>query len=273
MADDDWTFVPRKKQGRVAQKSPVSHTPVSIKDATLEDIAREYGVKSRIWKRSEARQQLQRTLAHLKPDAGWKIQTAVCLGTGSFTRDNFDCRKRTMEQFAMFVDTIDYLRDIGEHIGDIYVQEGWYNELDKKFLKTLGMIVPEMKPGSYPIPDCGPATKYFGPNTFVCELYIEHSEGTIRTLTQSQVPLLMSTSRRMCEKPVEPPVVEAAASVGLSALMLATCVPANAKNRNITVPTNSAKAETMSIVMSVYHLGVRVIQATYELEGHCSSNR
>lgn len=200
MADDDWTFVPRKKQGRAAQKSPVSHTPVSIKDATLEDIAREYGVKSRIWKRSEARQQLQRTLAHLKPDAGWKIQTAVCLGTGSFTRDNFDCRKRTMEQFAMFVDTIDYLRDIGEHIGDIYVQEGWYNELDKKFLKTLGMIVPEMKPGSYPIPDCGPATKYFGPNTFVCELYIEHSEGTIRTLTQSQVPLLMSTSRRMCTR-------------------------------------------------------------------------
>jgi hypothetical protein len=148
MADDDWTFVPRKKQGKATPRSTISHTPLSIKDATLEDIAREYGVKSRIWKRSEARQKLHRTLSHLKPDSGWQIQTAVCLGTGSFTRDNFDCRKRTMEQFAMFTDTIDYLRDTGEDIKDIYVQEGWYNELDKTFLATLDMSVPEMKPGT-----------------------------------------------------------------------------------------------------------------------------
>ena len=58
MADDDWTFVPRKKQGKAAPNSTISHTPLSIKDATLEDIAREYGIKSRIWKRSEARQQV-----------------------------------------------------------------------------------------------------------------------------------------------------------------------------------------------------------------------
>lgn len=199
MADDDWTFVPRKKQGK-APTVTSTHTPASLKDATLESIGKEFAVKSRAWIRSDARQQLRRTLAHLKPDAGWKIETAVCLGTGSFSRDNFDCRKRTLEQFAMFVDTVEYLHELEGKEIEIYVQEGWYNELDKKFLETLGMKVPDMKPGSYPIPDCGPATKYFGPHTFVCELYIEHNEGTIRTLTQSQAPLLMSTSRRMCTR-------------------------------------------------------------------------
>jgi hypothetical protein len=69
----------------------------------------------------------------------------------------------------------------------------------------------------------------------------------------------------MGEKPVEPPVVEAAASVGLSALMLATWVPAKAKKRNMTVPTNSARAETISDELLVYKSGVIVIEVTYEL--------
>jgi hypothetical protein len=203
MADDEWTFVPRKKQGK-APKTTFTHAPGHIKDATLDSIAKEFGAKSKIWKRSEARQQLHRILRLLKPDAGWQLETAVCLGTGSFNRDNFECRKRTMEQFAMFVDTLEYLQELQEKKIEVCVQEGYYNELDRKFLETMGMNVPEYEPHVFPIPDCGPATKFFGPHTFVCELFIEHSEGTVRTLTQSKVPLLMSTSRLMCSRGYQP---------------------------------------------------------------------
>ncbi|KAM0715050.1 hypothetical protein Q7P37_009515 [Cladosporium fusiforme] len=207
MADDEWTFVPRKKQGKSQSKPQtvtVHHEPRSMKDATVSDIEKDFAAKLRTWRQSTARQQLHRTLLHLKPDAGWQIHTAVCLGTGSFSRDNFDCRKRTMEQFAMFADTVEYLQKSGECEIDVHVQEGWYNDLDKEFLRTKGMKVPEMQQGAYPTADCGPATELFGPHTFVCELYIEHSEGTIRSLTQRDVPLLVSTSRRMCSRDYYP---------------------------------------------------------------------
>jgi hypothetical protein len=204
MADDEWTFVPRKKQGKAPKTTTFTHAPGHIKDATLDSIAKEFGAKSKIWKRSEARQQLHRILRLLKPDAGWQLETAVCLGTGSFNRDNFECRKRTMEQFAMFVDTLEYLQELQERKIAVCVQEGYYNELDRKFLEMMGMNVPEYEPHVFPILDCGPATKLFGPHTFVCELFIEHSEGTVRTLTQSKVPLLMSTSKLMCSRGYQP---------------------------------------------------------------------
>jgi hypothetical protein len=206
MADDsDWTFVPRKKGSKAPPKTRFSNTPpTNIKDATLESIATEFGAKGRLWKRSEARKQLHRMLALMRPERGWQLDTAVCLGTGSFNRDNFECRKRTMAQFAMFVDTLEYLQEQQKEKIKVVVQEGYYNELDKKFLQTLGMEVPEYKPHVYPIVDCGPATELFGPRTFVCELFIEHTEGTIRALTQKGVKLLVSTSRMMCTRGYQP---------------------------------------------------------------------
>jgi hypothetical protein len=200
MADDEWTHVPRKKQSKAPKTIFKHNAPTNIKDATVESIAREFGIKRRIWRRSEARKQLHRMLALVKPDAGWQLETAVCLGTGSFNRDNFECRKRTMEQFAMFVDTLEYLQEQQEERIAVCVQEGYYNDLDKSFLKNLGMEVPDYEPHFYPILDCGPATKLFGRRTFVCELFIEHTEGTIGSLTCSGIPLLMSTSRKMCTR-------------------------------------------------------------------------
>ena len=52
----------------------------------------------------------------------------------------------------------------------------------------------------------------------------------------------------MGEKPSVVGVVEAAAAVGFSPLMLATCVPAKAKNKNMMVPTNSLKKATKSMI-------------------------
>jgi hypothetical protein len=204
MSSDDWTFVPRKKKGsRAPPPTPKLSTapPTAIKDATLESIAAELGAKSRLWKRSEARKHLHRILSLLRPETGWHLDTAVCLGTGSFNRDNFECRKRTLAQFAMFVDTLEYLQEQQrERKIRVVVQEGYYNELDKKFLENLGMEVPVYEPRVSPILDCGPATEMFGERTFVCELFIEHTEGTIRALTQRGNRLLVSTSRMMCTR-------------------------------------------------------------------------
>jgi hypothetical protein len=47
-------------------------------------------------------------------------------------------------------------------------------------------------------------------------------------------------------------VVEAAAADGLEALMFATWVPANAKNRNMTVPTNSASVATKCSLIPLF---------------------
>lgn len=205
MADDEWTFVPRKKQGKAAPKITATSDPEHMKDATVESITKEFEAKSRIWKRSQARQQFHRVLNLCRPDAGWQLETAVCLGTGSFNRDNSECRKRTMAQFAMFVDTLGYLQELQERKITACVQEGYYNDLDKEFLGTLGLQAPDYQPHAViPITDCGPATKLFGPHTFVCELFIEHSEGTVRSLTQTGVPLLMSTSRMMCARGLQP---------------------------------------------------------------------
>lgn len=103
----------------------------------------------------------------------------------------------------MFADTVEYLQKSEEREIEVHVQEGFYNDLDKEFLRTKGMKVSEME-RVYPIVDCGPATKFFGPHTFVCELFIEHSKDTVRSLTQTNVPLLMSTSRRMCLRDLPP---------------------------------------------------------------------
>jgi hypothetical protein len=209
MADSsDWTFVPRKKKGNRAPPptTKFSNTPpTSIKDATLESIAAEFGAKGRLWKRSAARAQLHRMLSLMRPEGGWQLDTAVCLGTGSFNRDNFECRKRTMAQFAMFVDTLEYLQEQQkERKIRVVVQEGYYNDLDKKFLENLGMEVPVYEAHVYPILDCGPATELFGERTFVCELFIEHTQGTIRALTQRGNGLLVSTSRMMCTRGYQP---------------------------------------------------------------------
>lgn len=201
MGEDEWTFVPRKKKGKTFKMTAMDHEPEHIKGATVESITKEFETKSRTWKRSEARKQLRRILTLLRPDAGWQLETAVCLGTGSFNRDNFECRKRSMEQFAMFADTLEYLQELQERKITAFVQEGYYNDLDKKFLETLGMQAPEYEAHAvFPIRDCGPATKLFGPHTFVCELFIEHSVGTVKSLTQTGGPLLMTTSRLMCSR-------------------------------------------------------------------------
>ena len=106
-----------------------------------------------------------------------------------------------MAQFAMFVDTLEYLQEQQrERKIRAVVQEGYYTELDRKFLETLGMEVPVYEPHVYPILDCGPATEVFGTGTWVCELFIEHTEGTVKALTQRGVGLLVSTSRMMCTR-------------------------------------------------------------------------
>jgi hypothetical protein len=137
----------------------------------------------------------------LQPDAGYQLETAAVLGTGSFNRDNFECRKRTMAQFAMFIDTMEFLQSLQpERRIEVWAQEGYYNQLDKEFLESLGVRMSEYETRTGDVVDCGPVTAKFGPRTFVCELFIEHGEGTVRGLTQSGCLLLVSTSRMMCKR-------------------------------------------------------------------------
>lgn len=193
MAEDEdvWTTIPSKKnkKNRPTTSPAPSSIPPFSRDMTPSKIHADIRTSTHVWRQSTARKQLLSTLHRLKPDQGWSVKKAVCLGSGSFSRDNMESRRRSVMQFAMFLDLVGLLG--GEEV-EVLVQEPRYTEVDSNWLESQGYRVLEYEEGA----GLGAAADYCGPETLVCELFIEHDASTISGLFSRENALVLSTARR-----------------------------------------------------------------------------
>lgn len=187
---DVWTTIPSKKNRKNRNNAePAPAIPPLSRDMSVSKIHADVRTSTHMWRQSTARKQLLSTLHRLKPDQGWSVKKAVCLGSGSFSRDNMESRRRSIVQFAMFLDLVGTL---GVGPKGVWVQEPRYTEVDRSWLESQGYRVLEYEEGA----GLGAAGEYCGAETLVCELFIEHDVRTIEGLFGRDNGLVVSTARR-----------------------------------------------------------------------------
>jgi hypothetical protein len=192
--DDGWSHVTRKPRKHAYPPTDPNLQILLVKEPglTIEEVETTFRQKSLAWRQSTCAKELYRCLDRLAPENGWAITKAVCLGYGSFSRHGWDSRQRTTAQLAMFLGVVAYLKkQTGSKI-DMYAQETSFGDLDRPFLASKGFTVLEH---SSRHEACGPAVEHFGQYTFVCELFLDHTLDTIRSITGMHNPLFISTAR------------------------------------------------------------------------------
>ncbi|KAK5170602.1 uncharacterized protein LTR77_005191 [Saxophila tyrrhenica] len=105
---DGWTYVTHGKGFRHPAFPPPG--PTTDRTMTVQALQASYTKYLNIWRASSCRKELLQILEKKAPDEGWQITTAVCLASGEFSRDNVECARRSMQQFAAFMDTVEYMQ-------------------------------------------------------------------------------------------------------------------------------------------------------------------
>lgn len=114
---------------------------------TMHDVQQEYTAIEASWRKSDCRPRFHDMLTSKRPPSGWQITEAISLGIGSFTEYScglFD-RRCSMMQFIVFMDTVRFL-EAGNVTGatiEISSQDPRYMDLDRDFLRSLGVVVLE----------------------------------------------------------------------------------------------------------------------------------
>ena len=132
--DSGWTIVPR---GNRRTPSTAYKAPGSDRSLTLDHLQASYNQRMDTWRSSTCRLQVRKILDQKQPEGGWQIKKAICFASGSFCRDNFECQKRSMIQFATFMDIVDYLQSLSDEKVDVVARELVYTPLDVEFLSSL----------------------------------------------------------------------------------------------------------------------------------------
>lgn len=199
--NDGWTQISSKnRRNKINQTTP--HPQPNAKtlnppsrDLTLPALQRDYTTKLKSWKSSTCRRQLLSILNRGRPDGGWGIQRAICLGSGSFSRENLECRRRSLWQIVVFVDVVGYLReDLGMHV-EGSAQEPMYTELDVEFLRGLDIKVLQVDVGTK-TERSGPAADLLVPACFVYEPFLDMSAAMLRELSEADLRLYIGSSIR-----------------------------------------------------------------------------
>lgn len=70
--------------------------PQLAKDVTLDKLISDFETKMKIWQRSSSRKEVHKILNRERSNEGRSFNKAVCFAFGSFSRDNWECSKRSM---------------------------------------------------------------------------------------------------------------------------------------------------------------------------------
>jgi len=164
---------------------------------TVEQLRRDFKARMKVWRASDCRKQVCQILDRQTPDEGWNIEHAVCMASGSFSRENLENRKRSGFQFVAFVDMVNHLQEEGKAEIRVVAQEPAFTEVDRLFLADIGVEVCQVAVEEGGGKEDGSAgsrvTDYFGPSSFVCELFMERQEGFLRDLLQAEAKLVLSS--------------------------------------------------------------------------------
>lgn len=183
------------RRNRGAGSGPVMYTrEYEDKDATVAIITKQFESNLAIWKQSSCRQKYHRMLHEYQPDGhAWPITKAICFATGSFSRINLSFRKRSLLQFAVFVDTcrhIASLREAGPL--ELFAQDPMYTDVDRAFLRSLDIeaLDPPMGMNS----GLEPANELFDPQTMLFEFCMDTGRQSIRHFITSRAALFACTT-------------------------------------------------------------------------------
>ncbi|KAF2162823.1 hypothetical protein M409DRAFT_26679 [Zasmidium cellare ATCC 36951] len=197
-ADDEWTQVPTK--GR--RKAPPTVQPNTVnppsRDLTVPKLQQDFQAKLKTWKSSTCRKSLLQILNRIRPESGWAIEKAICLASGSFSRENLECRRRSMWQIVVFADIVEYLRTEGGDAAtglEVVAQEPMNTELDVEFLDTLNIKALEIDTAAK-VEGLGPATEYLGEKTFAYEPFLDMTATMLDEVLDADLPLYIGSSIR-----------------------------------------------------------------------------
>lgn len=206
MAEDGWTSVPRGKKSRKPQ--PVTGAPAPSRDLTAEDITRDFDAKTKQWKLTPCRKQLIKQVdwAIGSREDALTIERFICIGSGSLSRDNVECRRRSMWQIVVFLDLVACLVDeLGHGQFDGSAEDGtgashciWasdpaYTELDIAFLLTKGV---EVVPVGKTDVGFGAMRQHLREGTLLYEPFVDMNAHMVKDMVDTEVALYIGSSIR-----------------------------------------------------------------------------
>ncbi|KAI7276711.1 hypothetical protein KC345_g6789 [Hortaea werneckii] len=130
-----------------------------------------------------------------RPDEGWRIERAVCLAVGSFSRDNWQSRQRSLMQFVAFLDIVKHLQQDGEGQIQCYAQEPQFTESDQTYLASIGIQVIEHRPDTNS-KALGPIHEYLGPSTFIFEPFMDFDLNGMQSLFNTDPNFYIGSSAK-----------------------------------------------------------------------------
>nr|POF06950.1 hypothetical protein CFP56_31574 [Quercus suber] len=192
-SDREWKHVGRSK-GRTLQSNVPRAIAGLMKDANIELLQRDFDIKLKIWRASSCRRQLMHFLETRKPDDGWCLENAICLGSHSFSRDNFRNRQRAVMQFVAFIDTVRYLQTLQDAPIAMYAQDPTYTSLDRTWLARVKVVPTDLNLDSLKVTGLGPARDLLQPTSLVFELFMEVGTEAALELFGSNMILYVGSS-------------------------------------------------------------------------------
>ncbi len=148
---------------------------------------------SKLWKASSCRTELLQILDKKRPDEGWQIREAVFLASGSFSRDNAECQKRSMLQFVAFMDTVKHVQATSKDHILLFAEELIYTPVDISFLQSFKVAVSTTADlVDQPSAD-GPLRSCLGPDTMIFELYMDMNLPAMSQLLYSNSKLMVAS--------------------------------------------------------------------------------
>lgn len=189
-----WTRVSGRSSKPVFE---ISGLAAPAKDATLEKLLADFEKKIRVWQRSSCRKTIFKMLERERPEEGWNLNKAVCLASGSFSRDNFENSKRTMTQFATFIDIVQHVSEDQSNSIQMFAQDPSYTSLDKEFLSHLNVQVLDTSFQEVFLTsreNFGPAQDHLGPQTMLFEFFMEASPEKVKAILEADLRFYMGSS-------------------------------------------------------------------------------
>ncbi|SMR49098.1 unnamed protein product [Zymoseptoria tritici ST99CH_1E4] len=190
--NEDWTHVPAKGKRKTKSTALLNPTNPPARDLTLEKLNLEFQTKTKAYRQTTCRRTVTQILNRIRPDSGWKLDKALCLGVGSLSRENLECRRRSMWQLVVFYDLVEQLRGEGLVL-EVFAQEPGFTELDGEFLNILGVKVLETRLGDGTA-GLGPAKEQLGGETLVFEPFIDMNAVMLEELVSAGVGLYVGSS-------------------------------------------------------------------------------
>lgn len=185
----------------------------------MESLQRDFDAKTKQWQKTTCRKQLLKQI-DWAVDAREKkmmFRRYICIGTGSLSRDNVECQRRSMWQTVVFLDVVRYMLDSCEG-GDgeegnggkleseddddddntttttsgIWASDPAYTELDVAFFQTKGV---EVLPFEKSETGLGKKTTSRLPDsTLLYEPFVDMNASMLRDIIQNEIEIYIGSS-------------------------------------------------------------------------------